>query len=959
MLDQDVSHDVIASFGPFRLSVSERLLARGGEPLGIGGRALDILIVLVEHAGEVLSSKELLRRVWPDVIVEEGSLRVHLFNLRKALGDGKDGNRYIANVAGRGYSFVAPVRISARMIPTPPSGGAGRPKRLPPRLERMIGREETVAALCSLLTERRFVNVVGPGGMGKTTVAVAIAHSLRNEFSDQIYFLDLGALGDASLVAGAVTSTLGLSGQATQDPVSALVAFLVDKPILLVLDSCEHVIDAVAALAERLFAEIPLVHLLTTSREALRVEGENVYLLTPLEGPSEESGLTAAQALAAPAVQLFMERAVAGGLGAELSDTDAPILAAICRRLDGIALAIELAAGRVGTYGIRGTVELLDDRFKLLWHGRRSAIPRHQTLQAMFDWSYNLLSPYEQTILRRLSVFVGPFALNDAIAIASDDEADAPAVADAVESLVNKSLIRMSELAGSTYHRLLDTSRVYAAAKLAETGDGAVLSRRHAHHYADRFKPDSTRATAFGIRDVSAYEPHMGNIRAALEWSFSEVGEAQNGVQLAAGAAPLFLGFSLLGECEQWCERSLSALAEADRGTERELALQAALAISSMFTRGNSDGVRRAIERGIGLAETLRDGQYKLHLLAGLNIFLTRVGDFRGALACAERSVLVAAELGEKSGIIVVEWMLGVSHHLVGNQAASQRHSERGLELEAEAGSVQVDFFGYDHRVRALIALARALWLRGMPERALRIADQAVEEATKREHPVAVCMSLVYTVPVYLWSGDFERAAQWIERVLAYATKYSLAPYHAMGLALKGELMILQGEPAEGAQLLRSAVATLSAERFNILATAFFRALAEGMMRSGQLDEATTTIDRAIALADQAGETYDRPDLLRVWAEIRLAYSPPDVSAAEDSLLQAIYWAGKQSATAWELKAAVPLARMWQQQGQADRARDLLGRLLQRFGEGVQTVDVRTASDLLAELNGTSANASR
>ena len=150
MLDQDVSHDVTASFGPFRLSVSERLLAKGGEPVGIGGRALDILIVLVEHAGEVLSSKELLRRVWPDVIVEEGSLRVHLSNLRKALGDGKDGNRYIANVAGRGYSFVAPVQTSARMIPTPPSSGAGRPKRLPPRLDRMIGREETVAALCFL-----------------------------------------------------------------------------------------------------------------------------------------------------------------------------------------------------------------------------------------------------------------------------------------------------------------------------------------------------------------------------------------------------------------------------------------------------------------------------------------------------------------------------------------------------------------------------------------------------------------------------------------------------------------------------------------------------------------------------------------------------------------------------------------------------------------------------------------
>ncbi|MGX5802443.1 ATP-binding protein [Bradyrhizobium sp. Arg314] len=953
---EGVSHDLIVSFGSFRLNPTERLLMKGEEPVAIGGRALDILIVLVEHAGEVLSRRELIERVWPDVIVEEASLRVHLFNLRKALGDRLDGARYIANVPGRGYSFVHPVQRSTRAQPVSPTCVANRPRKLPAQLDRMIGRDATIDALCSLLTNRRFVSVVGPGGMGKTTVAVAAAHTLRDKFSDKIYFLDLGALGDSSLVTGAVAATLGLIGQTAQDPVPGLVAFLVDKPVLLVLDSCEHVIEAVAALTERLFAETPLVHLLTTSREALRVEGENIHLLTPLEGPTDEAGLTAAQALASPAVQLFMERAAAAGHGAALSDADAPVMAAICRRLDGIALAIELAAGRVGSYGIRGTADLLDNRFKLLWHGRRSAIPRHQTLQAMLDWSYNLLSPYEQAILRRLSVFVGAFTLEDALAVVAEAEADAPKLADALASLVDKSLIRMSELGGSTYHRLLDTTRAYAATKLAEAGEKETLSRRHALHYANRFKSDAMRATVFGSRDVSAYEPHMGNIRAALDWSFSEAGEAQIGVELAAATAPLFLGFSLLGECEQWCDRGLTALPEADRGTTRELGLQAALAISSMFTRGNSDGVRRAIERGIGLAEALRDEQYKLHLLAGLNIFLTRVGDFRAALACAERSMLVATELAEQPAIIIAEWMLGVSHHLVGNQAAAQRHCERGLELEAALGGVQVDFFGFDHRVRALIALARASWLRGMPEKALRRADQAVEEATKREHPVAVCMSLVYTVPVYLWSGNLERAAECIERVLAHAAKYSLAPYHAIGLALKGELMILRGEPVDGVHLLREALGTLSAERFNILSTVFSRALAEGMMRCGRLDEATAMIDRALALAEQAGETYDRPDLLRVWAEIRLAHSHPDERAAEDSLLQALYSANKQSATAWELRAAIPLARLWRKQGQADRAQDLLGRILQRFTEGFQTADVRTASDLLAELTAPSAN---
>lgn len=950
-------HDVIASFGPFRLSAAERFLVNGDKPVAIGGRALDILIDLVEHAGEVLSRRELIERVWPDVIVEEASLRVHLFNLRKALGDGQDGARYIANIPGRGYSFVAPVQRSARTQPATPTSPAKRPQKLPPRLDRMVGRDGTVADLCSLLSSRRFVSLVGPGGMGKTTVAVAIAHALRNEFSDKIYFLDLGSIGDPSLVAGAVASTLGLIGYAAHDPLPGLVALLVDKPILLVFDSCEHVIDAVAELTELLFTETQLVHLLTTSREALRVEGENVHLLTPLEGPMEGAGLTAAQALASPAVQLFMERASAGGLGTELSDADAPILASICRRLDGIALAIELAAGRVGVYGIRGTADLLDNRFKLLWHGRRSAPPRHQTLQAMLDWSYNLLSQYEQTILLRLSVFVGAFTLEDALAVAAESDDDAPKLADAVASLVDKSLIRMSKLGGSTYHRLLDTTRAYAATRLAESAENRTLSRRHALRYTNRLKSDATRAAAFGSRDVSAYEPQMGNIRAALDWSFSELGDAQIGVELAAGAAPLFLGFSLLGECEMWCDRGLSALREADRGTVTELALQAALAMSAMFTRGNGDEVRRAIERGIGLAEALRDGKYKLHLLAGMNVFLTRIGDFRGAIASAERSMLVASELGEPRGLVMAEWMLGVAHHLVGNQVAAQLHCERGLELEATSGEAQVDFFGYDHRARGLVAFARTLWLRGMPERALRMADTAVEEAIKREHPVTVCMSLSYTVPVYLWSGEFERAAVCIERVLAHATKYSLAPYYALGLALKGELMILKGETRDGVDLLRGALATLTAERHHILATAFLRALAEGMLRCGQIDEAAAIIDRALGLAEQVGETYDRPDLLRVKAEIHLARSPPDARAAEDSLLQALYWASKQSAVGWELRAAVPLARLWEKQGQADRAQDLLGRLVQRFTEGFGTVDVRSATDLLAKLTRTSANA--
>jgi hypothetical protein len=247
-------------------------------------------------------------------------------------------------------------------------------------------------------------------------------------------------------------------------------------------------------------------------------------------------------------------------------------------------------------------------------------------------------------------------------------------VIDAVASLVDKSLVWTSELGGSTYYRLPNTTRAYAAAKLAETQNEDPVRRCHARHYAKLFDPCALRATAFGERNMSAYAPHLGNVRAALDWSFSEAGDAAIGVELAARSGPLLLGLGQLSECEHWCERGIAALQDEDRGTIRELLLREALAISSMFTHGNGEEVRAAIERGLDLAEALGDRHYQLCLLAGLNIFLARVGDFRGALAVAERGVTVARELGDPAGIVMAEWMVGDLDVMVVTNAASAWH---------------------------------------------------------------------------------------------------------------------------------------------------------------------------------------------------------------------------------------------------------------------------------------------
>src|SRR6266436_5107261 len=369
--ERPLSPDLIC-FGPFRLSVTGRVLEKGSVPVRLGSRALDILIALVERATEVVTKKELFAKVWPDLVVDEGNLRYHVSALRTALGEGRSGGHYVTNVSGRGYCFVAPISRAAAAPAPLRNSLAHSPVGLPPGPTGMVGRDETVRLISEELTTRRFLTIVGPGGIGKTTLAIAVGHTMLAAFDGAVHCIDFGPLGSPSLVANRVASTVGLPVN-FDDPLVALPAFLRDRRMLLMLDSCEHLIETIAPLAERIFLDAPEVHILATSREPLQVEGEQVHRLHPLAVPPDRKPLTAAQALTFSAVQLFVERAAANGSGFELSDIEAPIVSNVCRRLDGISLALELAAGRVGVYGIQGIAALLDSPCRLLWNGRRTA----------------------------------------------------------------------------------------------------------------------------------------------------------------------------------------------------------------------------------------------------------------------------------------------------------------------------------------------------------------------------------------------------------------------------------------------------------------------------------------------------------------------------------------------------------------------------------------------------------
>jgi predicted ATPase/DNA-binding winged helix-turn-helix (wHTH) protein len=471
----------VITFGPFLLHSRQKLLLEGEQPVRLGNRAFDILLALVERPGEVVGKVELINRVWPNTFVQEDNLRVQIALLRKALRDGRGGARYIKNIAGQGYCFVAPVSYSERPREVAGASPATPLTNLPVRLTPAVGRESIIGEIADQLPLRRFVSIVGAGGIGKTTVALAVAERLAGSYRHGVCFVDLAPLADSRFVPSALGSVLGLS-IVTDNPTPDLVSFITDREMLIVFDNCEHVVEAVVLLAEALLKGASGLNILATSREALRAEGEITHRLGPMSVPPSSPVPTAAMALTFDSIQLFAQCATAHDASFVLSDDDAPIVADICRHLDGIPLAIELGAARIDALGVRGLAARINDCFGVLRKGRRTALPRHQTLSAMFDCSFDRLSAAEQKVLTDLAVFKASFSLAWAVAIAAPSHAPGFDVVDALESLVSKSLVTSDVSGPEIRYRLLELTRLYALQKLTEQGAAPEVLHRHAEH---------------------------------------------------------------------------------------------------------------------------------------------------------------------------------------------------------------------------------------------------------------------------------------------------------------------------------------------------------------------------------------------------------------------------------------------------------------------------------------------
>jgi predicted ATPase/DNA-binding winged helix-turn-helix (wHTH) protein len=932
-------HGKVLSFGPFELSIGNRLLTNGATVVPLGARAMDLLIVLVEQANKVVGRRTLIEQVWPKRGAEQVSLRVHISALRKALDRSDPGRRYIANVPGRGYSFVVPV--TSLSLPTSEDIKPSSRPRLPARLMRMLGRSEALAAIQTKLAEQKFVTIVGPGGIGKTTIAVAVAHEMSATFNGQIYFVDLSALGGGSLVAPAVATALGVPVQ-TDNVVPALIDRLQERPTLIILDCCEHLIDGASAVAEELVCRVSTLHLLATSREAMRVEGEHVHELCTLACPPEGGSLSARDVLKYPAVQLLVDRARTVRADFELADADAPIAAGICRRLDGIPLAIELAAGRVDIFGLSKTASLLDDRLNLSWAGRRTALPKHQTLNAALEWSYDLLGEAEKRVLSRLSVFAGGFTFEAATAVVADEMIDEANVSDCVWELRSKSMIALRGQEGRL--RLLDTTLAFASQRLADSDEENRCRRRHALYFCDLFKQGASMDAPERLR--AAVGGDVDNLRAALNWAFSAEGDAKIGVELAAASASTWMAMALLAECREWMTKAISRLDDASAGSRQEMIMQSALASCMMFTDGMTEETYASWEKTRFLAECLNDTECQLDSLLVLWAHRIRLPSYSEATELADQCGDVADGSGNRGAVAMANYMRGVTYHHVGRILQAEAHFELSLHRDDEASrQALIKRFGYDRKVDALAVLANLAWLRGRPDQARRLNLMSVAEARQLDHAIPLCVALAWaSFNTYLTSPDHPETEVLANELVDHAAKYAVDSYHGFGLSMQALCRVRRGEDDTASATLYRGLEKLSAARYGVFNWILQAEFARCTAVAGRARQGLAVFERAKIDLDEI--QWYAPELRRIRGELALANNE-GLEVGRQYFLGALELSDRQASLSWTLRAATSLAVAERSAVRKESARRTLQATHAKFREGFETLDLRLAKRVL------------
>jgi predicted ATPase/DNA-binding winged helix-turn-helix (wHTH) protein len=945
----------IVEFGRFRILPHRREFLVDGRPIRMGGRAFDVLMALIEARGAVLSKDTLMSRVWPNRNVEENALQAQISTLRDIFGADRD---LIRTVRGRGYLFAGDVRDPLARPREQPIAGSisadaalARPKtNLAEPISKLVGRDVDLREIASLSTIHRLLTLTGAGGIGKTRLARAAARYLLPQFADGVWIAELAPLSDPGLVPATVAKAVGLELPGGEISRECVANALARSQILLVLDNCEHVIDAAASMVEELLRVSPGARVIATSREPLRAEGEWLYVVPPLSVPPMDE----IDVMRYGAVQLFVARMGTTDSHVPLDGSVAATVAAICRRLDGIPLAIELAASRAAVLGIEELAAHLDDRFRLLTGGRRTALPRHQTLLATLDWSYDLLPESERLVLRRLAIFAGAFPLEAAIAIAAGTELRASDVIDCVANLVAKSLVAADFTGAASQYLLLETTRAYALEQLTGSGELDETARRHVEYHRDLFEQAEAELETRSAKEwLAAYGGRIDDVRAALDWAFASSGDASIGIALTAASAPLWMHLSLLDECRERVERAIS-VAGPDLDPHREIQLYEALGRSLAQTRSPLAETIAAWQNVLELAEKFGDTEYRLRALWGLYNYHLTVGNDRACVAFAERFRDLAAQQSDLTDLLVGHRMIGTALHFLGNQSEARRHIEHMLDrYVAPVQPSQIVRFEFDQRVLAQVFLSRILWFQGFPEQAFRMAQRSIEAARAIGHPLSLCIALGDAAcPVGFGIGDLASVEANAAILLELSAKHGLPIWNAWARGINSAVLIRRGDVVTGLGLLRSAMNEIRGTGFVQRNRVFSAVMAQGLLGAGQAAEGLSIIDEAFTQPGDNEEHWYAAELLRVKGELLLLEDAPGATvSAELHFRQALDCAHRQRSLSLELRAATSLARLWQSHTRSEEARELLVPIYDRFTEGFDTRDLKAAKSLIDDLS--------
>ncbi|HUA56899.1 MAG TPA: winged helix-turn-helix domain-containing protein [Candidatus Sulfotelmatobacter sp.] len=942
----------VYAFGSWEIDVGRRELRAQGTPVPLGSRAFEVVEVLVRSARDLVTKDQLFERVWRGAVVGEATLHVHISAIRKALGADRG---LLKTASGRGYRLLgdwtpryrgtAPTSAQTRR-----ADGAPRANNFPLIVTPLIGRASAAQHVRDLVSAYRVVTLTGPGGIGKTTLALKAARHLLAAFDDGGCFVELASLSDPGLVPSSVATALGLNlGGDAASPESVARA-VGGNQLLLVLDNCEHLIGAVAILAETFVRFCPRTTILATSREVLRIDGERVYRVPPLDVPAPEESAPD-RIREHSAVELFIARTKALDSGFSARAENFALVAAICRRLDGIPLAIEFAAARAAALGIQEVASGLRDRFGLLGSGRRTALPRHQTLRATLDWSHELLSEAERQLLRRLAVFPAGFTVDAAAAVMSDRPQDRAAIVDGIANLVSKSLVALDKSETTTRWYLLETTRGYALEKLEKSGEAGEMARRHAEFQLALFSPFATEGQRQAvIDDLGRYRREIDNLRAALNWAFSPDGDAALGVLLAAAAADFWFAVSLVAESSEWSSKALARIGDA-AGTRCEMVLQYNLGRTLMYTRGMTDDAREALTRAMALAREHADSDHQQRVTVSLWLFSFRAAALHDALERA-RQYEEVARLGDPQSRAVADWLVGIPQIYLGAHIEASGRLERAND-QYPIGSRSPDIVRFmgDLRTVAFSHLSLSLLSRGLLDAASGMAVRAIEEARGTNQPATSCIALACAAGfVFLSLGELDVAGRYSDELIDHAYKYALRPYHAVGHCVSGSLAVRRADPNTGVGSIRRGLAEMREVTHLLFYPYFLAELAAALGAIGRIDEGLAEIDTAQRIATEMGNRWLIPEILRVKGELLAQRGSGDSIAIAELFRQSISLAHEQQALYWELSAAISLAELMRRQDRDAEARAVLAPAYDRVTEGFSAPRVKHAQKLLASL---------